>query len=92
MKNTNTMAPIRHAADDLTTHAKLTGAAAMDIGRATYRHVQTRAVNAAQQADRAVRSSPYVALGLSFVGGLALGAFLARPKAKPARPTSEEGE
>jgi ElaB/YqjD/DUF883 family membrane-anchored ribosome-binding protein len=89
MKSMDTAAQIRDAADDLKSHARLTGSAAMDMGRATYRHVQTRAVNAARQTDRAVRGSPYVALGLSFVTGLALGAFLARPKAKPA-PAAEE--
>ena len=92
MKNmTDTAAQIRDAADDFKTHARSTGVAAMDMGRATYRHVQTRAVGAAQQADRAVRGSPYVALGLSFGAGLLLGAFMARPKAK-AKPDKQEEE
>jgi ElaB/YqjD/DUF883 family membrane-anchored ribosome-binding protein len=87
----NQVADIQEAADEMKSHAKLTGAAAADMGRAAYRLVQNKAVTAARQTDRAVRSSPYVAVGLSFGVGLILGAFLSRPKAK-AREEAEDQE
>jgi ElaB/YqjD/DUF883 family membrane-anchored ribosome-binding protein len=81
---------IQEAASDLKSHARLTGVAAMDMGRATYQHLQNKAVTAAQKTDRAVRGNPYVAVGLSFGAGLILGAFLSRPKARTKTKADEE--
>ena len=62
----NHVAEIQDAAEDVKSHAQATGAAAMEMGRATYRHLQGKATDAAQKTDRAVRGNPYVAVGISF--------------------------
>jgi len=81
---------IQEAAEDVKSHAKSTGAAAMDMGRATYRLVQDKAVTAAKQTDRAVRGNPYVAVGLGFGAGLILGAYFSRPRAKARKTDADE--
>ena len=73
---------MQQATEDLKLSAEMTGAAAADVGRATYRHLQNKVVYTGQKVDRAVRSNPYMALGLSFCTGLVLGVYLSRPKTK----------
>jgi len=86
----NHVAEIQDAAEDVKSHAQATGVAAAELGRATYRHLQGKATNAVQQTDRAVRSNPYVAVGISFGVGLLVGAYLSRPKAKKEQDTEEQ--
>ncbi len=71
---------LQDATRDLKEAAQMTGAAALDVGRATCQELQDRAVRYGRAADNAVRGKPYLTMGLVFVAGLALGAFLSRPK------------
>lgn len=71
---------LHQAAEDLKLSAEMTGSAAAEVGRATYRHLQNKAVYTGQKVDRAVRANPYMALGLSFCTGVVLGVYLSRPK------------
>jgi hypothetical protein len=79
-----TQKEMQQAAEDLKLSAEMTGTAAVDVGRATYRHLQNKVVHSGQKVDRAIRGNAYMALGLSFCTGLVLGAYLSRPKAAPA--------
>ena len=71
---------LKRAAQDIKSKARVAGAAAWDVTKATYEQVQNRAADYSRATDRAIRSQPYVALGFAFCIGMLIGAVVTRPK------------
>lgn len=68
------------ATEDIKDKAKVAGAAAWDATKATYKQFQVKASDCARATDKAIHTSPYVALGFAFCIGLVIGAFATRTK------------
>ena len=64
---------LKESARDLKEKARVAGAAAWDMTRATYEELQDRTIACSQATDRAIRENPYTSLGVAFGVGLVLG-------------------
>ena len=71
---------LKTSAGELKEKARVAGAAAWDVTKATYQQVQEKAADCTRATDRAIRTNPYIALGCAFGIGMLIGALATRTK------------
>ena len=64
---------INEAANDLKEKARIAGAAAWDVTKATYQQLQDKTVQYGKATDQAIRDNPYISLGIALGVGAILG-------------------
>ena len=84
--------PEEFLSDDLKHKAIAAGTAAWDVTRATYQQLHDKTVEYSRVTDQAIRTNPYMAVGVAFGVGLIFGACLlgSNSSSKPYRKWEKE--